>query len=182
MLSYQRLSSDPIEKRLVQIKEARSLDDPIHLRMYHVQFHSNPTYSTLSYTWGSPAAHFPSEWDDPASTVTVWVNRTPFEVRRNLESALRHLRKFPWMIQTFRIDAICIDQEFVPERNDQVMRMRDIYSKAISTVVWLGPADDDMHLALKKIWELFELWKSRGKAWKIWPVDPKIADEYPRRP
>ena len=163
MFEYRRLSSDPVEIRLVEIQEARYSNDPVHLRLYHVPLYSKNVYQALSYTWVSPGAHFSDEWDDSASTLTIWIDGEPFKVRRNLESALRHLRQVSWMSQTawmhqtFWIDAICIDQNFIPERNDQIMRMRDIYSKSIGTVVWLGPATADMHLAVKKIWELFEL-------------------------
>jgi hypothetical protein len=39
------------------------------------------------------------------------------------------------------IDAICIDQDSVLERNHQVQMMRQIYSNAVSVSVWLGEVD-----------------------------------------
>lgn len=36
------------------------------------------------------------------------------------------------------VDAICINQNDVPERNKQVLLMRQVYEKAASTIVWLG--------------------------------------------
>ncbi|KAH9217334.1 heterokaryon incompatibility, partial [Leptodontidium sp. 2 PMI_412] len=39
------------------------------------------------------------------------------------------------------IDAICIDQNNTQERSAQVARMREIYSKAISPLIWLGVAN-----------------------------------------
>lgn len=41
---------------------------------------------------------------------------------------------------TFWIDAICINQRDRAERSQQVGMMRDIYSRAQSTVIWLGDA------------------------------------------
>lgn len=38
----------------------------------------------------------------------------------------------------FWIDAICINQEDIPERNAQVLRMKDIYEKAERIICWLG--------------------------------------------
>ena len=36
------------------------------------------------------------------------------------------------------IDALCIDQTNIPERNDQVTRMRDLYAGAAKIIIWLG--------------------------------------------
>jgi hypothetical protein len=59
-------------------------------------------------------------------------------VTKDLAAALRHLRyedkvRVPW------IDAICVDQENLQERSQQVERMADLYTMAGRVVVWLGP-------------------------------------------
>ena len=41
------------------------------------------------------------------------------------------------------IDALAINQTDIAERNAQVSKMRTMYSLAESTVIWLGPMDDD---------------------------------------
>jgi hypothetical protein len=41
------------------------------------------------------------------------------------------------------IDQCCINQTDIPERNSQVLIMRDIYRGASETLVWLGEADLD---------------------------------------
>lgn len=41
----------------------------------------------------------------------------------------------------FWIDAICINQNSIPERSAQVKIMGDIYAKARTVLVWLGPED-----------------------------------------
>ena len=46
------------------------------------------------------------------------------------------------------IDAVCINQNDIEERNQQVKRMRDIYQQALGTISWLGPATDDGDLAM----------------------------------
>ncbi|CAO2652387.1 Nn.00g006700.m01.CDS01, partial [Neocucurbitaria sp. VM-36] len=60
-------------------------------------------------------------------------------ITQNLELALRSLRlkegsRLLW------IDAICINQSDIYERNQQVERMAPIYSCAQNVVIWLGPA------------------------------------------
>ncbi|KAL1645065.1 hypothetical protein SLS61_008498 [Didymella pomorum] len=46
------------------------------------------------------------------------------------------------------IDAICINQTDIRERNMHVIKMGDIYRKADKVIVWLGPHRDDSDLAL----------------------------------
>src|SRR6202034_1027796 len=49
------------------------------------------------------------------------------------------------------IDAICINQSDIEERNIQVKRMRDIYSQASGAILWLGKAADDSDKAMDMI-------------------------------
>jgi hypothetical protein len=42
------------------------------------------------------------------------------------------------------------------DRNHQVRLMRNIYARAESTVVWLGPSDETTHIAYQKILCLFQ--------------------------
>jgi hypothetical protein len=55
------------------------------------------------------------------------------------------------------VDAVCIDQSNIPERNAQVLRMKEIYEKARKVVVWLGPAGEDSNIAIDIIQELSTL-------------------------
>ncbi len=55
----------------------------------------------------------------------------------NLEQALRRLRARKPLALIW-IDALCIDQRNVGERVDQVLRMRNIYSKATFVIAWIG--------------------------------------------
>ena len=57
----------------------------------------------------------------------------------------------PLMLRTFWIDAVCINQLDVPERNAQVQRMADIYVNARRTLVWLGEATRDFQIVSKFI-------------------------------
>ncbi|KAI0884041.1 heterokaryon incompatibility protein-domain-containing protein [Annulohypoxylon maeteangense] len=90
----------------------------------------NPEYEALSYVWG-----------DATITTSITLNSRPFQVTTNLEAALRALRlrnkkRLVW------VDAICIDQTSIPERNQEVRRMGEIYSRANNVVVWLGRAQE----------------------------------------
>lgn len=85
-------------------------------------------YEALSYVWGSPAGSRPITVDGQSLPIT-----------NNCEEALRHLR-LPAKARRLWVDAICINQKKVLEKNDQVKLMGDIYRAAKQTIVWLGPA------------------------------------------
>jgi hypothetical protein len=77
------------------------------------------------------------------------------KVTSNLRDALRMLAstaQVPKMPQTpsyYWIDALCMDQSNIPERNEQVERMGDVFRKADGVIVWLGKEDDFTKDALK---------------------------------
>jgi len=52
------------------------------------------------------------------------------------------------------IDAICIDQENVAERNHQVGLMNEIFSRCSTVIVWLGPSTSNSIVAVNHIWGL----------------------------
>lgn len=93
-----------------------------------------PQYKALSYTWGSPIYGREEAF---ASTSTILCNDQPFSVVLNLMDALEQLRTSGYEGYIW-IDAICIDQQNVGERNAQVLLMGDIYSSALEVIIWLG--------------------------------------------
>jgi hypothetical protein len=88
-----------------------------------------PNFNALSYCWGDPKVTAPIMVDYHVMSVTV-----------NLEKALRHLR-CSVQPEEIWIDAICINQADISEKNHQVPLMRHIYS-ASKVVIWLGESDD----------------------------------------
>ncbi|PMD29414.1 HET-domain-containing protein [Hyaloscypha variabilis F] len=85
-------------------------------------------YEALSYVWGAQI--------DP---VLIEIDGQDFQIGRNLYSALINLR-FEDKDRLLWIDAICINQDDIAERNWQVSRMGLIYRSAFQTIAWLGPA------------------------------------------
>jgi hypothetical protein len=98
-----------------------------------------PRYEALSYTWGSTTK----------SVVLYVLGRTvtTLEIGATLATALRHLR-YLGQSRTLWVDAICINQDDVLERNHEVNRMRTIYSLAKRTIIWLGEEADDSTRAM----------------------------------
>ncbi|KAI3325484.1 heterokaryon incompatibility protein-domain-containing protein [Xylariaceae sp. AK1471] len=83
-------------------------------------------YTALSYAWG-----------DRRNTHEIKIGSRRLSIGSNLHSALRDLRRRDCPIRLW-VDAICINQDDVNERNHQVQQMRNIYSSALETVIYLG--------------------------------------------
>jgi hypothetical protein len=86
----------------------------------------NPVYEALSYVWGEESSQY-----------FVWLAGYRHRVTENLHRALYQLRPSSGH-RTLWIDALCINQKDNEERNEQVQKMRNIYSQATKVVVWLG--------------------------------------------
>lgn len=96
-------------------------------------------YEALSYVWG-----------DPTRKISIECNGAELFITKNLQIALRRIR-FLQKPRTLWVDAICINQDDLFEREQQVPYMREIYPKADKVLVWLGEADEKAELALKAI-------------------------------
>lgn len=104
------------------------------------------------YPWGDFIA-LSYEWGPPTPRRFITVHGAQFGVTPNLYDALIQLRRTQRIRQGFRlwIDAICINQDDLAERGQQVARMRDIYRSAWQVVIWIGPEADDSSLALSAL-------------------------------
>lgn len=90
-------------------------------------------YQALSYTWAAPV--FPKilhlvqdDGELPAGDINI---------TENLHSALQNLRS-PDRTLVLWVDAVCINQADIPERNSQVNSIPQTYTEAASVLVWLG--------------------------------------------
>ncbi|USW57875.1 Putative heterokaryon incompatibility [Septoria linicola] len=99
--------------------------------------HSDFAYEAVSYCWGRQK-----------SFSTIKLNGMSFEAPASAIDVLRYLR-FRGIERTLWIDAICINQQDIEERESQVMMMGSIYRAASRTVVWLGPAKTYTQAALE---------------------------------
>ncbi|KAF0317067.1 hypothetical protein GQ607_015727 [Colletotrichum asianum] len=114
-------------------------DDPLWGRLDHCRFdppHTLPTYEALSYAWGN---------QDNPETLTLVGNSlvllANLTIGQNLASALRDLRSTS-EARSIWCDAVCINQQDLPERAVQVKRMADIYRYADRVVAWLDSENE----------------------------------------
>jgi hypothetical protein len=88
---------------------------------------------------------------DPTATERIYLKGLRFNVTTNLASALQHIR-FQDQERTLWVDAVCINQKDIAERNHQVTQMQEIYLTARQAVVWLGNRNAESALnCLRKI-------------------------------
>lgn len=93
---------------------------------FHVEsLSSPPPYTAVSYMWG-----------ESIETLAILLDGKPFDIRSNLFDLLKRLSRQHTSL--LWVDAICINQTTIHERNHQVGLMGQIYSKAERVVIWLG--------------------------------------------
>jgi Heterokaryon incompatibility protein (HET) len=89
-------------------------------------------------------------------------------ITTNLFAALTNLRKRD-DIKWIWIDALCINQNDINEKNHQVSLMRQIYSRAERVLSWLGEEDGDAQLAFSLIERWAEAILSTSPTLENWP-------------
>ncbi|KAK1830705.1 heterokaryon incompatibility protein-domain-containing protein [Podospora conica] len=104
---------------------------PICCSMEEFPLESAPPFMALSYAW-----------DTQEGTLDIACQGARLTVTKNCVAALRSIRFWPSSKETrVWVDAICINQTCVPEKQRQIGMMGDIYLTAASVRVWLGQED-----------------------------------------
>jgi hypothetical protein len=143
MSEYVYSSLGPNSIRLLRLLPHEQEDAPIQCQLFHYSLEGsgNQThlYTALSYVWGNLA--------NPRY-ISIAENTLP--VTRNLYKALLRLRNSSFE-RIIWVDAVCINQESIEEKEQQIRFMAKIYGQARSVLVWLGEAADNSDQAIKEI-------------------------------
>jgi hypothetical protein len=149
-------SSSPQIYRPLQTNEIRLteiLSDcftrPAQCKLSYVSLDTLSCYSALSYTWTQPLSTSNASSDPIAE---ILVDGKSLQISANLEQALVGSQVLRG--KTLWVDAICIDQSNVHERNGQVLLMGSIFTQAFEVVVWLGPSSANSDLGFRFLHEL----------------------------
>lgn len=126
---YDQIDLDGAAFRLVRLHQGDSgeLSCDLFEAVLHQRDELIP-YEALSYTWGPTGGHH-----------TIVVNDQRMGITANLYLALKSLR-YPHSDRILWVDAVCINQSNVKERNHQVAHMSDIYKQANRVIFFLGNA------------------------------------------
>jgi hypothetical protein len=126
---YKQLDSKLKEIRLIVLNPGLECQQiTCELIIVNLTDYPQPKFAALSYEWGNS--------EHPRYDIEI--SRQPFSVQKNLWQALIHLRSRDQK-QILWIDAICINQDDIQERNHHVGIMGQVYSTAEEVKVWLGP-------------------------------------------
>lgn len=91
-----------------------------------------PDYTAVSYYWGDPT---------PASTIK-FLNGESLPISQTIRTLFYALSKTESELRlTMWIDALCINQEDMAERESQVLMMGNVFSSATKVFLWLGEGD-----------------------------------------
>ena len=123
--------------------------DHLSCSLRAVRLSDKPEYEALSYCWG-----------DPTFNKKIICNGRELSITTSLNEALLQFRNRS-TTRTIWADAICINQQDIDERNQQVRLMRQIYVTAQQVVIWLGEEADHSDLGMALIPKLAEAYKKR---------------------
>ncbi|KAF2014007.1 HET-domain-containing protein, partial [Aaosphaeria arxii CBS 175.79] len=118
--------------------------EKLQCELFNYQIRNNQTsclYEALSYVWG-----------DPTEKNDICIDSKQFAITSNLAAAFYRLRD-PSLPRLLWVDAICINQADLEERENQVQFMSVIYSCASRVVVWLGEGCPQSNQACRLIIE-----------------------------
>lgn len=126
--------------RLVRISQTPDGDRILWPKVFPID--SAPSYRALSYTWGQATGK-----PDRHSSTTSFEFYKGLLMPYNLMSVIGRLSRLNLegddMSGWYWIDYICITQNNVRERGEQVGNMHHIYQQAEGVDIWLGPAGED---------------------------------------
>jgi len=126
-------------------------------------------FEALSYAWGNPS-----------KSHHIFIDGYCLPITKNLHSALLNLRHVSGE-RVLWVDAICINQGDVGERNHQVKLMASIYRQAASVVVWLGDSYECSE-ALKEMGTSTTTFKNHQMPTKTWQaIDSLLRQPWFRR-
>ncbi|KAL5313189.1 hypothetical protein ACEPPN_018922 [Leptodophora sp. 'Broadleaf-Isolate-01'] len=150
-LAYDKLP-DASSFRLLQSIDI--LGDVMQFSLSTFSVDSPPDYRAVSYTWGSP-----NPLDNLTADLTkpIVCNGSAALITENLWGFLKTVHSgecYLW------IDALCINQQDLAERGQQVTKMGEIYSKAVEVIAWLGALDGPSDVAMKTIQQFIPLLKA----------------------
>lgn len=137
---YKKLDVDRKEIRLLSLQGGRP-HERIQCRIHHVALsdESKSKHETVSYVWRNASVR-----------ATIHINGRRADVPASSAAVLRRVRHES-EVRLLWLDAVCINQGNIEEKNHQVATMRHIYTNSRRTLIWLGNSDEGTHRALHSV-------------------------------
>lgn len=131
---FQPFKHEPILENSDDIRLIR-LIAPDTIKIFHTPLQDVPKYRALSYVWGT------EDCQAPLHVSIGGQELRQLKIKDNCMQAILRLYQDDPKTPVW-IDAICIDQTNILERNHQVQRMGQIYSSAEKVQIFLGRPSD----------------------------------------
>ena len=132
------------EIRLIVLDGASGAEDePVACELVYAHLTDATPYEALSYCWGDPR-------ERGVLSVRVAGDTWELSATASLLGALRRLRR-QGTRRTLWVDAVCINQDDLEERANQVRLMREIYASASSVAIWVGDGDEETSRAIATV-------------------------------
>ena len=132
--------------RVLHLLPANNHADPIRCDLEKTRLDTNLDkqydFTAVSYVCGSQDR-----------THMILCNGRKFLSTRNSEMVLRNLRRKDTPCKLW-IDSICINQQSILERNEQVSFMGHIFEMAEQVYIWLGQASPETYVTLRRFQKL----------------------------
>ncbi|OCL05410.1 HET domain-containing protein [Glonium stellatum] len=133
-------------------------NDELLCHLITVPLTDAPPYFALSYCWGSAKKKHGILCDSGRLSVTASL----LQALQHLQRVFCNVPKQDPSAKWFWIDQICINQEDLAERSQQVKLMGAIYSRSITTLIWLGPVYDSCSLAWSLIDKIYGVFREEN--------------------
>jgi hypothetical protein len=131
----------PLAPRLTRIFEIEpgNFSDPIVGRLVSQEIDAEP-YEAVSYVWGDTRKRRDITIDGETLSITENLHGalTAFRLRPNDTSSTGNPGLATQQVRRLWADAVCINQEDLPERTSQVELMGRIFASAYQVLAWLG--------------------------------------------
>ena len=149
--NYRVIQPNVQEVRVLCIDPYRNVGDraPLRCELKHMSLQKSlqdlpiEHFVAVSYCWGTSKKRGRIVIDGQLVTIP-----------RSAAVAIRNLSKvssYPlW------IDAVCIDQKNLQEKSQQIAMMKEVYSKATSVLIWLGPAQSSTADGIASIEKIYK--------------------------
>ena len=143
---------------ILVLKPAAVFDDDLHASTVHRRYPigagdaSGVNYwNATSYAWGidPPSKNL---YIDSTSPEDPNCGCTVMRITPNVDAMLRHYRHGE-LEHCLWIDAICLNQSNMPEKNQQIPQMAWIYRLALRVLIWLGEDDETAQTGIKLVQE-----------------------------
>jgi hypothetical protein len=116
-----------VHVRYFRLAPSPNAEDGLVCTLHSALLDGLPAFEAVSYVWGTNQKVAQISCDDKMIPITA-----------NLDAALRRLR-LPDTERTLWVDSLCINQEDRKEQGNQVALMGEIYARATTTIIYLGP-------------------------------------------